>query len=56
LLDITTYYRGRIPLPDLIQMPIGDIHTIEYIIFINKDHEMKEKEAEGLEDAVEEMV
>lgn len=37
-------------------MPIGDIHMIEYIIHTNKDKEMEEKEAEGLEDAVEEML
>ena len=36
-------------------MPIGEIKTIEHIIFMNRDRDKDLKQSEALEDAVEEI-
>ena len=55
-MSISTYYRGRLSFNELINMPVDYIHTIEYIIFKHKDDQKELKEAEALEDNMEQIM
>ena len=55
MMSISTYYRGRLSFTELINLPIGDIHTIEYIIFTHRNDNKENKEAEALEDQFEDI-
>ena len=49
-MSISTYYRGRLSFNELINMPIDYIHTFEYLIYKHKDDQKQQREAEALED------
>ena len=53
---ICSYYRGRLSFTELINMPIDYIRTLEYLIYKHKDDQKEQKEAEALEDSIEQMV
>lgn len=57
MMAIATYYRGRITFKELIEMPMDYIHTFRYLIdrHRNDEKELKEKEAEALEDNLEQI-
>lgn len=57
MMSIATYYRGRISFKELIEMPMDYIHTLRYLIdrHRNDENEKKLKEAEALEDNLEQI-
>ena len=54
MMGICTYYKGRLSFNELINMPIEYIHSLEYLIYKHKDDHKDLKEAEALEDQLEE--
>lgn len=56
MMSISTYYRGRLSFNEVINMPIEYIHCFNYLIFKHKDDDKKLKEAEALEDKLEEVM
>ena len=55
MMSISTYYRGRLSFNDVLSMPIDYIHTLEYLIYKHKDDQKELKEAEALEDNLEQI-
>ena len=51
-MSISTYYRGRLSYTELLNMPIDQIHTLEYLIYIHRNDHKDLKEAEALEDSI----
>ena len=54
-MSIATYYRGRISFKELLEMPMDQIHTLRYLIDRHKYDDQKLKEAEALEDNLEQI-
>ena len=46
-------YRGRLTFTELMEMPIDQIQTLQYLAFKHKDDQKDLKEAEALEDVIE---
>ena len=55
MMTIATYYRGRITFKELMDMPMDYIHTLRYLIDRHKKEEKALKEAEALEDNLEQI-
>lgn len=54
-MGICTYYRGRLSFNEVVNMPIDYIHSLEYLIYKNRDRDKSLKEAEALEDNFEQI-
>ena len=52
MMSISTYYRGRLSINEIMEMPIDYIHTLEYLIYKHKDDQKELREAEALEDEI----
>ena len=54
VVNICTYFRGRLDIPSALQMSITDIQALAYIISRDKDDPEKQKAKEGevVEDAL----
>lgn len=56
MMSISTYYKGRLTFKELIEMPIDYIHGLYYMTYKNRDKDKSIKEAEALEDQIEEIM
>ena len=56
MMSICTYYRGRLSFSEIMNMPIDYIHSFEYLMYKHKDDQKQQKEAEALEDQIEQIM
>ena len=54
-MSLCTNYRGRLTFTELINMPIDRIQTLQYLAFIHRDDQKELREAEALEDSIDEI-
>ena len=54
-MSISTYYRGRLSFNEVMNMPIDYIHALNYIMYKHRDDHKDLKEAEALEDKIDEI-
>lgn len=47
------HYKGRLLFTELINLPIGVIQTLNYLVFKHQDDQKELREAEAMEDVIE---
>ena len=53
MMGLCTNYRGRISFLEMMNLPIDQIQTLQYLAFKHRDDQKELKEAEALEDVIE---
>lgn len=54
VVNICTYYRGRLDIPSALEMTVTDLHTLSYIMWneMSTKEGQDKKQGEVLEDAI----
>ena len=52
-MGLCTNYRGRITFLEMMNLPVDQIQTLQYLAFKHKDDHKELREAEALEDVIE---
>ena len=56
MMAISSYYRGRLSFNEVLNMPVDQIQTLNYLMYKHRDDHKELKEAEAMEDNLEQTI